>query len=167
LSITLDSILLVQYAELKRVEILTSKAEAYSEGGFNCCQSVFAANAESLGVSKELALKITSGMGAGMGRMQETCGAVTGACLYLGLRYGYSDAKEVEVKEQVYGFVQDFHRRFVDSHGTTNCRELLGLDMRSEEGRSKFLTDGLSKSVCLKCVGTADRILREIVAENA
>ena len=162
----IDSILLVQYAELKRVKVLISKAEAYSLEGFNCCQSVFVSNAESLGVSKELALKITSGMGAGMGRMQETCGAVTGACLFLGLRYGYSDAADTQSKERTYGFVQDLHRRFVESRGTTNCRELLGLDMRSEEGRKKFLSDGLSKKICLKCVGTADSILREIVAEN-
>ena len=134
----IDTILVLQYAKLKKVKVVNSKAESYSLEGFNCCQSVFVANAESLGVSKELALKITSGMGAGMGRMQETCGAVTGACLFLGLRYGYSDAADTQSKERTYGFVQDLHRRFADIHGTTNCRELLGLDMRSEEGRKKF-----------------------------
>ena len=146
--------------------MLTSKADAYFQEGFNCSQSVFSANAESLGVSKELAFRIASGLGAGMGRMQETCGAVTGACLFLGLRYGYSDAADTQSKERTYGFVQDLHRRFADIHGTTNCRELLGLDMRSEEKRQKFLNDGLSKKICLKCVATADSILREIVAEN-
>jgi len=166
LSIGLDTLLFVRYAELKRAIELSTKAEVYFQEGFNCSQSVFAANAESLGLSQDMAFKIASGFGAGMGRTQETCGAVTGACMVLGLRYGHFDAADIEGKERVYALVQNLHRRFVESHGTTICRDLLGCDLRSEEGRKKFLKEGLSKVVCLKCVGTANRILGEIVAEN-
>jgi len=141
---------------------LSTSAEAYFRDGFNCSQSVLAANAGSLGVSKELAFRIASGLGAGMGRLQDTCGAVTGACLVLGLRYGHSTAGDAEGKERVYALVQDFHRRFVESHGTTRCRDLLGCDIQTDEGRRKFSDNGLSKAVCLVCVRSADRILGEI-----
>jgi len=145
---------------------LATTAEASFQEGFNCSQSVFAAHAEALGVNQELAFRIASGLGAGMGRMQETCGAVTGACLVLGLRYGHSAAADTEGKDRVYALVQDFHRRFAELHGTTRCRDLLGCDIRTEPGRRKFADEGLSKTVCLPCVRSADRILGEIVSEK-
>ena len=54
--------------------------------GFNCSQAVFSSYAE--GIDEATALKIASGFGGGMGRMAETCGAVTGAMMVLGLKFG-------------------------------------------------------------------------------
>lgn len=57
-------------------------------GGNNCAQSVLLSFAKDFGFSKELALKVSAGFGGGMGRVQGTCGAVTGAIMVLGIMKG-------------------------------------------------------------------------------
>jgi C_GCAxxG_C_C family probable redox protein len=145
---------------------VSATAESIFLEGFNCAQAVFASHAEYLGVSKEFALRVASGLGAGMGRMQETCGAVTGGCLVLGLRFGKTDTSDVDGKEITYILVQSLHRQFAEAHGSTHCRDLLGCDLRTDEGKRKYKKDDLAKNKCLECVRTADRIVREILDNN-
>jgi len=56
--------------------------------GSNCSQAVISVYAEDFGLSRKMALKIAQVFGAGMGQMAQTCGAVTGAFMVLGLKYG-------------------------------------------------------------------------------
>ena len=63
------------------------------ESGYNCAQAVFATYADLFGLSKETALKLSSPMGAGVGRMREICGAVSGMALLSGLKEGNIDPK--------------------------------------------------------------------------
>ena len=67
--------------------------------GSNCSQAVISVYAEQLGLSRKTALKIAQGFGGGMGRMTKTCGAVTGAFMVLGLKYGNADIHDKEAKE--------------------------------------------------------------------
>ncbi len=53
--------------------------------GLNCAQSVVAAYADEMSFDRNLALSISCGFGGGMGRLQETCGAATGAFMILGI----------------------------------------------------------------------------------
>ena len=57
----------------------------FSEG-FSCSQSVLAAFAPELGLDADAALRVSAAFGGGMGRLGDTCGAVTGALMVLGLR---------------------------------------------------------------------------------
>ena len=111
----------------------------------NCAQSVLAAFAEDYGLEKEKALQAAVGFGAGMGRLQETCGAVTGAIIVLGLSSGFkeSDGREKinDVYAKVRGLVNDFSAR----KGTVKCRELLGCDLLTDEGQKYFKEHSLSK----------------------
>ena len=68
--------------------------------GFSCSQAIVAAFAPSLGLDRDTALKIASGFGSGMGRLAETCGAVTGAFMILGLKLG-SPTTDRQAKETV------------------------------------------------------------------
>ncbi|MEN6490015.1 MAG: C-GCAxxG-C-C family protein, partial [Smithella sp.] len=52
--------------------------------GYNCAQSVFAAFCEDMGIDFETALKLSSSFGAGMGRLREVCGAVSGMFAVVG-----------------------------------------------------------------------------------
>ncbi len=86
--------------------------------GMNCAQSVFCAFAEDLGMDAETAAKVSSGLGGGVGRLREVCGAVTGATLVLGMKYGPD-------KTVVYEKVQAFAAEFKAEMGSIVCRELL------------------------------------------
>ena len=77
------------------------KAVEFFNNGYNCAQSVFCTYCEELGISKESAAKIAGGFGGGMGRLQEVCGAVTGAFMVLSLKYG-SIKNDIVSKEKLW-----------------------------------------------------------------
>ena len=133
----------------------------FSEG-FNCAQSIVAAYAPSLGLDREAALKIASGFGGGMGRLAETCGAITGAFILLGLKFGAA-AAEREAKEAVYARVREFAAKFKACHGSLVCRDLLGCDLSTPEGFALAREKKLSSTVCPPYIETAAKILEEML----
>ena len=96
---------------------------------FNCAQAILSTYCEEFGMDKATAMKVACGFGAGMGRLQETCGAVSGAYLLFGLIYGKVDREDDPAKEKTYALVQEFSQRFEERNKTTNCRKLLGVDL--------------------------------------
>ena len=135
------------------------------EEGFNCSQAVLSIYAEEFGLSRQTALKIACGFGGGMGRMGLTCGAVTGAFMVIGLKYGNVDANEKEIKEKTYGLVREFASRFEKRNGSSICRELLGCDISEPEGLRSAKENGLFTSVCPRLVREAVEILEEMMNE--
>ncbi len=129
--------------------------------GFNCSQAVFSSYAE--GIDEETALRIASGFGGGMGRMADTCGAVTGAMMVLGLRFG-GTSPDREAKERVYATVRAFVNRFKARNGSLACRDLLGCDISTPEGLQHAQKTGLFSKTCPKFVRDACEILEAMLA---
>ena len=73
----------------------------YFRNGFNCAQSVLASYKDKININEDDLLKISCAFGAGMGRMQETCGAVSGAYMVLGLKYGKYKKDDNETREKL------------------------------------------------------------------
>ena len=109
------------------------KALAYFHQGYNCAQSVFAAFAEDLGLSEELALRLSAGFGAGVGRMRGMCGAFSGLTMVAGYCKGNLTGVP-EDKEVVFSLVRELAESFKAEFGTLTCRELLHLDEGVQEG---------------------------------
>jgi len=86
--------------------------------GLNCAQSVFTAFADEFGLDEELAKKVSCGLGGGVGRMREVCGAVSAAAMVIGMRLGPD-------KAAAYPAIQDFCAKFKEKTGSIICRELL------------------------------------------
>lgn len=107
-------------------------AEAYFIQGLNCAQSVFLTYSDVFDLDPELAKRIAGSFGGGMGRLRETCGAVTGMFMILGLHYSAVDPAMKSVKSANYAAVQRTAQAFKDKFGTINCRELLGLKQQKE-----------------------------------
>jgi len=134
------------------------------EGDFNCAQSVFSAFAAELGLDKQTALRVSTGFGGGMGKMQQTCGAVTGAFMVLGLKYGKAEDDDEERKTQTYNLVRRFAQSFEEEHNSIDCREILGRELKTQEEWDKANAEGLFADTCKKCVGSAVTILEELIA---
>jgi C_GCAxxG_C_C family probable redox protein len=83
-------------------------------------------------MEREAALAVALGFGGGMARMQRTCGAVTGAIMLIGLRYGTDGGPDA--KKRCYEKVRELVGRFEERHGSSECRALLGLDLGTPEG---------------------------------
>ena len=107
-------------------------AEKYFSNNYNCSQAVFTTFATEMGLDEELALKIATQFGGGA-RKGEMCGAVSGALMVLGLKYGHCHAQNDEEKANAYRIAEDFMNRFIKEKGTVVCRELLGYDVSKKE----------------------------------
>jgi C_GCAxxG_C_C family probable redox protein len=140
------------------------EALKYFKNGFNCAQAVFTPFAEEHGIPIAQALKIAGGFGGGMGRLQATCGAVTGAYMTIGLKHGKSLGDEGnEKREKTYSLVKSFDSEFKKIFSTTSCKELLQCDLNTEEGK-KFMADhSLSEKICECCVAEAVTIVEKIL----
>ena len=114
--------------------------------GLNCSQAILTVFGESYGLDAEMAAKLGRPLGGGIGHMAKTCGAVTAAALVLGMAKDNQD--EGEARKASHACVQDLFRRFADAHGTTECKELLGADMSTEEGLKKIQEEKLVRKVC-------------------
>ena len=107
-------------------------AKQYFESGYNCAQSVALAFADRVPVTKEQLLALASPFGGGMGRLRETCGAVSAMFMVTGLLYGYSTPETGEIKAELYRRVQELGLAFEARFGSLVCRELLGLQVKHE-----------------------------------
>lgn len=111
-------------------------------------------------IDEDTALKMACGLGAGMGRKQEVCGAVTGGILVLGMRHGRGSKDERPAMEVTYAKTRELMERFSDRHGSCICRVLLdGCNPSTEEGKKRFKEKDLLNSVCRPCVQTVIEIL--------
>ena len=138
------------------------------ESGFNCAQSVFGAYADLFGMDKEAALKLTSPMGAGMGRMREVCGTVSAMALLSGLADGSSDPKDVARQTEIYQRVRDMSDEFAAANGSIICRELLGILGREKSAQpSERTKDYYAKRPCVKFVRCAAEIVEKTLVPEA
>ena len=101
-------------------------ARDYFLKGANCAQAIACAFADECGQSPEMMAKLASGFGAGMGRMREVCGAVSGMVLVADLLKGPTDLADKAGKDAQYTLIQDLANQFKAQTGSIICRELLG-----------------------------------------
>ncbi|MCU0411073.1 MAG: C-GCAxxG-C-C family protein [Bacteroidetes bacterium] len=134
--------------------------------GFSCSQSIVSTYGPHVGLSGQDALKVSSAFGAGMGRLQETCGALTGAFMVVGCRHGMTEPGDSEAKETTYALVQLIAERFRQEHGAATCRDLVRCDLRTAEGSEEYRSSGRKAEVCIPCVRTAARLLEEFVVRG-
>lgn len=103
------------------------RAKALFLDGYNCAQAVFGAFCEDLGFDFDVAMKLSSGFGGGMGRLREVCGAVSGMFMVLDMHFGYNLPSDKEGKKALYSHIQSLAKEFANDNGSIICRELLGL----------------------------------------
>jgi C_GCAxxG_C_C family probable redox protein len=139
------------------------KALISFKSGLNCAQAVLTGFSDSLSFDNNLALNISCGFGGGMGRLQETCGAVTGSFMVLGIYNGKKFADNNDKKEATYAMIQNFSKQFKLIHGATDCRSLIKCDLRTEKGHHFAIENNLFEVICEKCISDSIRILEESI----
>ena len=134
--------------------------------GLNCSQSIIAQYAKRYGLDTSTACKLATGFGGGMGRMGNTCGALSGAYLVLGLEYGNDSADEKHKKDHTYEKIQTLTKAFEHKHGACNCRDLLGCDISTPDGFQQAKDKGLHDSRCPIFVKDTVEILEQILEQD-
>jgi C_GCAxxG_C_C family probable redox protein len=124
---------------------------------FNCAQTVFSLFAADLGIDEKTALRISSGFGGGMA-CAETCGAVTGAYMVIGMKHGH-DVSDPEKKANTKIQIRKFNEKFKAEHDSLICKELTGFDISTPEGAAAANKGGVFKTKCPMYIKTACNIL--------
>lgn len=124
----------------------------------NCAQSVLLSYASELKLDEMIALKISAGFGGGMA-MAETCGAVTGAYMVLGMKVQGEGKTIQDIKTETKVAVKRFNELFIAKHGSLKCKKLLGVDISTPEGSVEANEKNLFNTVCVELVGSAAEIL--------
>jgi len=142
------------------------QAGAIFNDGYNCSQSVFSSFAEECGITKDLALKLSTGFGGGISRHGEVCGAVSGGVLVLSSLFGRGENCDKQNMITTYEKTQLLFSTFSEKMGTVSCKKLLnGCELLTKEGQNEFVDSGLWDSVCLPCVECAAEIVEELIGE--
>lgn len=117
---------------------------------------------EIYGLDRSTAFKLARAFGVGMGMGRE-CGAVTGAMMILGFKVQEAPT-EKETRFKVYDQAKELVRLFEEKHGTILCKDLLGVDVGTLEGRDKAVKENLFRTLCPSFVRDAAQILSDMKA---
>ncbi len=141
------------------------KAEMLFKQGYNCAQAVFIAFCDEMNMDEEMAARLASSFGGGMGRMREVCGAVSGMFMVAGMLFGYGDPEADAEKKEHYARIQKLAEKFKQQNGSIICCELLGLEKKenTEPDPTPRTNEFYKKRPCGEMVGIAAEILEEYI----
>lgn len=149
-------------SDYQNKQYIISKSLSYFDEGYACSQAVLLAFTDRFDLDERTAKLISSTFGGGMGRLRQTCGAVTGGFMVLGLKYGNADPKDMETKLAAYKKVRELYHQVEGIHGTANCKELLqkhATEAQIEERKHH-------KIICRKVVGDVAGLMYDMLEQN-
>ncbi|KPK22412.1 MAG: hypothetical protein AMK69_19875 [Nitrospira bacterium SG8_3] len=149
------------------VDKKTAEADGYFKGEFNCCQAIVMTYGPQYGLPKDIGMKAGTGFAGGVARHGEVCGAVTGAIMVLGLKFGMNDESDNDAKERTYELVGDFINKFKILNGSIRCRDLLQCNLSTLEGRQIAKEKDLFNTLCPRFVSDAAQILEEMISAES
>lgn len=130
--------------------------------GIDCSQVVTGQFAEQMQMDQDQARKVSACFGGGM-MCGETCGAVTGALMVIGMVYGHSREGDQEQKNIMSEKTAQFKKMFLEKYPSSMCRELLGHDISKPGEMEKVLEKGLLFDFCPEVVENTIEILEKIL----
>lgn len=122
--------------------------------GYNCAQAVACTYCDLVGVEEETMFKMTEALGLGMGGMEGTCGAVTGACILAGMKQSSGRLDRPDSKAASYQLSRTIVQQFEAQNQTVICRELKGIDT------------GKMLRPCTECIRDAARIAEQVLFQD-
>ena len=137
-------------------------AEVFSKG-FNCAQAVLSSHCEGLGLDPVLAKKVAGAFGAGMANNGETCGAVTGALMLIGLKYGKYREDDTTAKADTIRISNAYMEKFKEQFGSVKCRDLINVDFKNEAEAAKARESGVFKTICPKFIKKSVELVGEFL----
>lgn len=164
----------LSWSPAMRMEMMMkSKQEAvelatqFVREGFLCSESVLMSLSRSLDVSSDVIPRIATGFGAGIGRHGEVCGALAGGVMALGLKYGRSVIDAAPAERRPYWFAAELLTRFRSEFGAVRCRDLLGVDISSEEGLRAYREEKLWDTRCRRIIVATTELAHDILRSKS
>lgn len=122
--------------------------------GYNCAQAVACTYCDLVGVEEETMFKMTEALGLGMGGMEGTCGAVTGACVLAGMKQSSGNLERPDSKAESYKLSKEIVKRFGTQNQSVVCKALKGVET------------GQALRSCADCIKDAAAIAEQVLFEE-
>jgi len=144
---------------------MTKAEEAVTlfQRGFTCSQAVLSVFAQDFGLDQHVARRISQGFGAGIAYTDDICGALSGAIMVIGLRYGRIQANDAAAKEKTYAVVGEFLREFETRHGSLACTGLLGYNLSDPQQVAEVKKNKVVMAKCPAFVRDAVKLVQNVV----
>ena len=98
--------------------------EQKMDEGLHCSQCVLTYFTEKMGLNEDFVLRLSSGLGMGANH-GDSCGAVTGAIVALGLTHGFTQGSESWAEGGIEEITNAMEKEFIKRNGSVLCRDLL------------------------------------------
>lgn len=131
--------------------------------GFNCAQAVLESHSAECELDSAFSRKIAGAFGGGMSHCGEVCGAVSGALMLIGLKYGQYKEGDGDSKKNTYEIAKQFIDKYKEEFGSIRCTELLKYDLSTEEGLLKAREAGVLKTICPMLVKKSVELVEEFL----
>lgn len=144
------------------MNVVEKTVDLHRNGGLNCSQAILTAFGEKYGIDSETARVLGRPWGGGVGHMAGACGYLNGAVLVLAKAMDNGDEGKARVESAKA--VRELFHRFEERRGSTLCKDLLGADMSTDEGKKRVAEEKLPAKFCFSDDGVG-RDVAEILEE--
>ncbi len=127
--------------------------------GYSCAQSILVAFASAVNIDHDLAFSIGAGLGGGIGRTQNICGAINAGAIILGLKFGRYNPSDAESKNRMANLVHQFVDECKQTLGATQCLDLIKVDLNNKEQIQSAQESGQLSNICNNAVLKTAEIL--------
>jgi C_GCAxxG_C_C family probable redox protein len=139
------------------------EADGYFKDKYNCCQAIIMTYGPEFGLPMDIGTRLGTGFAGGVARHGEVCGAVAGAIMVLGLKYGLTGESDDKARDNTYEQVSEFIKKFKIMNGSIRCRDLLHCNLSTLEGRQIAKEKDLFNTLCPRFVKDSAEILEELI----
>jgi C_GCAxxG_C_C family probable redox protein len=145
---------------------IEEQAKRNFNSGYNCAESVLLVVSKELGVSRKDAdsfiPRMATGFGGGIARNGDVCGALSGGVIAISLALGRDRSEDS--REPSYRAVDRFYNDFVKTFGTCKCRELTGVDLKTQQGKDTYQSQ-IHNERCNPIVAWATKSAHQVIQE--
>ncbi len=136
----------------------------YLMAGHSCSQSMIMAYCHQFDIPETTAARLATGFAGGLAQ-GNTCGAVTGAIMVAGLKFGSGLAWDRYANDHCAQVTQEFCHRFKYRQKTIECREIL-VKNQIDPGDPEQIQNLRESGLCSQIVSDAQEILDELLEER-
>ena len=120
--------------------------DLHRNNGLNCAQAIITAFGQNLEINSHTAKMLGRSLAGGIGHRADTCGYLTAGCLILAKAFDSAD--ENQTRQDTFKAVAELFNRFEKKRGSAACRDLLGADMSTDQGKKEIAEQDLVTKIC-------------------
>ena len=143
------------------MNLYSRNEEIIKDEAFNCAQKLVGNFCGTFGVKPSEGIRMARALGGGL-RAGEACGALVGALLIVGMKYGTAQEGDRESRALCDQKAAELSLRFRGLHGQITCRQLLGIDTSVGNNRQAAAEMGLFREICPNIVIQTIELLEEL-----